>query len=83
MPIAPHPDWNALLAASQDEEAWQELSDRLDRMAEHGPATSTRADHAHLAPPISAAPQANGARRPTPPSPRPAGPSLNDRSLTS
>lgn len=36
--IAPDPDFLAIVASDQEEEAWQELQDRRDRMNEHGPA---------------------------------------------
>ena len=37
-PTAPHPDWQALLNASEADEAMQELHDRLDREAGYSPA---------------------------------------------
>jgi len=36
-PTAPHPDWQALLNASDADEAMNELQARLDRASEHAP----------------------------------------------
>jgi hypothetical protein len=55
-PIAADPAWLSVIASDTEDDAWNELQDRLDRDAEYAPSSSPRADHAHVMPPNAASP---------------------------